>query len=277
MAARYSGLVMSAVKDMPGWFPDERPIAVSEVESCLTRSLTYIEIIQGIPMIFEAATLTSEAMTEQPRGTLPILQLSRRHFLGLAVWYAAAMGLLALAEASPHRSLVRPPGAVTEEHFLGSCVRCNVCVDICPVRGIRPAGLLDGFRNVGTPELSGYCTVFKGLENPSAKAALKWKKETRALGQAETCLECIKACPSGALREVGVNQIRMGTAVIDRDLCKAWRYNNCTFDCVDVCPFDAITITAGPVVDETKCVGCNQCNLVCPAGPVRAITVEPNH
>jgi ferredoxin len=115
------------------------------------------------------------------------------------------------------------------------------------------------------------------LEKPSAKAALKWKKDTRALGQAETCFDCVKECPSGALREIDVNDLRMGTAVVDRELCKAWRYNNCTFDCVDVCPLDAISITAGPVVDETKCVGCNQCNLVCIAAPVRAITVEPYH
>jgi Na+-translocating ferredoxin:NAD+ oxidoreductase RNF subunit RnfB len=47
---------------------------------------------------------------------------------------------------------------------------------------------------------------------------------------------------------------------------------NCSFgclgfgDCVKVCPFDAISMSAEgiPVVDEDKCKACNKCVLVCP-------------
>jgi MinD superfamily P-loop ATPase len=62
---------------------------------------------------------------------------------------------------------------------------------------------------------------------------------------------------------IDIKNLRLGTAVVIKDSCKAWKYGNCTFPCLDVCQFDAISVTAGPEVDEKKCVGCNQCSYVC--------------
>jgi len=186
------------------------------------------------------------------------------------------MALLGLTEAVPTRGLVRPPGVVSEEQFLRDCLRCGACVDVCPVHGLSFADAGDGFRNIGTPKLAGYCMVFRGLESPSSVTGMAWKENQERHRQSEACLECIKACPSGALQPVDVSHLHLGTAVVHRDLCWAWRYGSCGFPCVGACPFDAISVNAGPEVDEEKCVGCNQCAFVCLArqtGPT-AISVE---
>jgi ferredoxin-type protein NapG len=196
----------------------------------------------------------------------------------MAASFAAVTGLTGLADVVPSRGLVRPPGAISEDRFLESCIRCGACADACPVRGIGIAHLTDGVRNVGTPILTGYCMVFKGLESPTPQRAMEWRRNALAHGQEVRCYDCVDVCPSSALVHMDVNHIRMGTAVVNKEYCKAWRFGNCQFPCKDVCPFDAISITAGPVVDETRCVGCGQCDFVCLArlvGPT-GISVAPN-
>jgi ferredoxin-type protein NapG len=205
------------------------------------------------------------------------LKVSRRQLLGTTTSFAAVIGLLAVGEMVPNRSLVRPPGAAREDRFLASCIRCGVCSDVCPVHGIGISHLDDGFTNIGTPKLTGYCIVFKGLENPTPESVMTWRKNTLSRGEEKRCLDCIDVCPTGALRQEDAKQLHMGVAVVQKEYCKAWKFGNCQFPCRDVCPFDAISVTEGPVVDETKCVGCGQCDFVCLArliGPT-GILVEP--
>lgn len=131
--------------------------------------------------------------------------------------------------------------------------------------------------------------VFKGLDNlhqiqvvedhdlasSNVLFARDWKLNVRDKGQAEKCFKCVEICPSGALRDVAPEQIRIGTAVVNKDLCKAWHVYSCTHDCAEVCPVDAITLAQGPIVDENKCVGCNLCNFVCVSETTpRAIGVQ---
>lgn len=203
--------------------------------------------------------------------------MSRRGLLSLAAWYAVTTSFLGLAEAVPNRKLGRPPGALPEEQFLQTCMRCGACTQVCPIRALKRADLRYGFRNVGTPGLVDYCIVFKDLQglhriqdtedqdlaDSNRQFAREWKLNVRGKGQQEICYECIRTCPSGALRDIATDQIRIGTAVVDRDLCKAWRTYSCTHDCVECCPFDAIDLAYGPIVNMAKCVGCNICNLVC--------------
>jgi ferredoxin-type protein NapG len=196
----------------------------------------------------------------------------------MAVSFSAAAGLIGIGEIAPSRGLVRPPGAVSEAEFLQRCIRCGACADVCPVRGIGIAHLTGGVRNVGTPLLAGYCMLYKGLENPSPQTAMSWRTNARAHGEEVRCYDCINVCPTGALRQERANPPLMGTAVVLKEYCKAWKFGNCQFPCRDVCLFDAISISTGPVVDETKCVGCGQCDVVCLArlfGPT-AIIVEPS-
>jgi ferredoxin-type protein NapG len=219
------------------------------------------------------------------------LRISRRRFLGMAATFAVVTGLPGLSEIVPSPSLVRPPGVFQEDDFLGKCIRCKACANVCPVHAIGLAHLGQGLKNVGTPALAvpaGYCMVFKDLEYPAisseweatpkaaAQAGAEWRK-THQIENAKLCTACVDVCPTGALQPTNLQQFHLGTARVYREHCLAWMHGTCSFPCIDACVFDAITLTTGPVVDAKKCVGCNQCSYVCLAretGPT-GIMAEP--
>ena len=71
---------------------------------------------------------------------------------------------------------LRPPGALEEDLFLASCIKCGQCLQVCPPQVILLAGLADG-NGIGTPFIvprDGGCILCKGLP-------------------------CVLACPTGAL------------------------------------------------------------------------------
>ena len=92
------------------------------------------------------------------------------------------------------------------------------------------------------------------------------------------CMKCPPVCPSGALnRKLHQKQdIRMGTAVINKKTCLPWQGTLCR-SCYENCPiFDEAIIMDNelrPVVDEKKCIGCGICENVCPVDQA-AITVR---
>lgn len=150
---------------------------------------------------------------------------------------------------------LRPPGARTEADFAARCIRCGRCGQVCPYKSIKLAGLLDGLAVMGTP-------VVSAREMPCY-----------------LCMKCPPVCPSGALdRKLTKKQdVRMGTAKIDKKECLAWQGTLCR-SCYQNCPlFDSairMDNELRPVVDEKKCVGCGICENVCPVDPA-AVTVEP--
>jgi Fe-S-cluster-containing hydrogenase component 2 len=84
-------------------------------------------------------------------------------------------------------------------------------------------------------------------------------------------LECIAACPTRALQPVaGIQEIRMGTAVIQKDLCLAYNRVVCR-SCWHACPLanEAIGFDAmlRPVVNDEACIGCGLCTYACPTEP----------
>lgn len=181
--------------------------------------------------------------------------LTRR---GLFGWLGAALGAGAGlwlragdAGAAPGAALLRPPGALDELDFLGACLRCGQCVEVCPPGALRLADLGEGLA-AGTPY-----------------ALTRETSCTLCAGQDE--LRCIATCPTAALSPVADERaVRMGVAVIDRGLCLSWQGTVCRA-CWHACPFpnEAITLDwkTRPTVVAEACVGCGLCVHACLTEP----------
>jgi len=123
--------------------------------------------------------------------------VSRRTFLKastLAVsGTAVAFGAASVPLLRKDRLLLRPPGALDEDIFLASCIKCGQCLQVCPPQVIKLAGISQGF-GIGTPYIvprQGGCILCSGLP-------------------------CVLACPTGALaHELSLGKdAEMGLAVI---------------------------------------------------------------
>ena len=146
---------------------------------------------------------------------------------------------------------LRPPGAVAERDFVSLCIKCGRCVASCPYHAIAPAGWGHGLA-AGTPVI-----------DPEKIPCY-------------LCMACTEVCPTGALRPVRNEDVAMGTARIDTDLCYAYQRILCRA-CVDICPFQGEAIRQNlmlePLIDQESCAGCGLCVPACPAAP-KAIRVE---
>ena len=132
-------------------------------------------------------------------------QEERRRFLRSTVLTAgitgfALLGILPVWKA-PH-SRLRPPGALDEQEYLASCIKCGQCVQVCPVQAITLADMLDGFGG----------------------GAAYIEARDQACDFSCDGLQCVLACPTGALtHEINYpHEVRIGFARLDRpDLCLA--------------------------------------------------------
>jgi len=178
------------------------------------------------------------------------MSLSRRALLQLAASTAISGAVLGLTAVGRTHDLVRPPGALEEPDFLASCLRCLRCLDVCAPIAIKPASIFSGIANLGTPVME------------TNKCIL--------------CMECIRACPSGALSKIPKEEVRIGTAVILKDVCFAWLKTRRCKECEKACKPEAIVMEENryPVVIADKCNGCGVCMRRCPAEP-RAVIISP--
>lgn len=174
--------------------------------------------------------------------------------VGAGVWHDSA------SSAAP----IRPPGALPEEDFLATCIRCQRCADACPNHCILATPADAGPAAAGTPYI-----------HPREQACM-------LCSRVETdYLRCTAACPSGALRPILKNledisrKAQIGVAKVDFNLC--YSYNDFTCGtCLRACPVGALKtgLWARPIVDEQACVGCGLCERVCIRYP-QAIRVQP--
>jgi len=201
---------------------------------------------------------------------------ARRRFLGdtartvCGVGIAAlGVGLLARQSRALPSTAIRPPGALPEEEFLGSCIRCGLCVRDCPYDTLHLSRLGDPVA-LGTP-------YFVAREVPC-----------------EMCedIPCVRNCPTGALdRDLeDIDSARMGLAVvIDQESCIAFQGLRCEV-CFNICPARGKAITLEyqhnersgkhalfiPIVHSNACTGCGKCEQACILDEA-AIKVLPLH
>jgi MauM/NapG family ferredoxin protein len=183
--------------------------------------------------------------------------------LGLAGLERSGLGSLLGSETRVvAEDFLRPPGALPETAFLARCLRCGLCLRVCPTNGLQPAWLAAGPGGVFTPVL----LPRRGPCEPD-------------------CNLCGRVCPTGALASLDLAEKRwakIGGAVVHNNRCLAWAEGKSCLVCQEVCPYGAIEMVwadggAGvpaPLVKAHKCFGCGYCEMHCPAR-VPAITVHP--
>jgi MauM/NapG family ferredoxin protein len=214
--------------------------------------------------------------------THPNVIPGRRDFLLAAASGVAAAPLLALntdlnaGQTSP----IRPPGAQDEERFVAACIRCGQCMKACPQNALHPAGFQAGLAGLWTPRIVpvlGYCDYnCISDEQPAGNF-------------------CSTVCPTGAISRLSPQQKHatpLGTAYFRIDRCIPYvERTNCSV-CVEHCPvpqkalkneiIEVRDLQTGemkrlqrPYVDKTLCIGCGQCENVCPLKGPKGIRVEP--
>ena len=120
-------------------------------------------------------------MTDSSKTAKKTEGIQRRFFFkktssALIFGGALAYGLGSSFLLEGREKRLRPPGALEEDLFLASCIKCGQCLQVCPPQVILLAGLADG-NGIGTPFIvprDGGCILCKGLP-------------------------CVLACPTGAL------------------------------------------------------------------------------
>jgi MauM/NapG family ferredoxin protein len=160
-----------------------------------------------------------------------------------------------LAPGMERRGLIRPPGSVKDEReFLAKCIRCQCCSQACEADAIQLFGPGGGTLQ-GTPYMvpeRSACTL---------------------------CLECTRVCPTGAIEELmDKKDARVGTAVVDEQLCVSHNGTGICGACFTICPLRGKAIRQGlhnrPTVYAEQCVGCGLCEEACIVDRDKAIRVH---
>jgi MauM/NapG family ferredoxin protein len=183
------------------------------------------------------------------------ITMSRRQVIGGLAAGVVGLSFTPLTILVPQRDVLRPPGALPEEEFIRTCIICQECVRVCPTGGLHSVFLESGLAGIGTPQLlprQGACAL-----NPSCPDL------------------CAQVCPVGAILPVKPDQLKLGVARVDHELCLAWDQGARCLVCVEACLAGAAQVFQGRVVvDPQKCTGCGRCECGCPVSG-SAIRVFP--
>lgn len=197
--------------------------------------------------------------------------LSRRQFMGAVVTGVLLPSVKQVQGVQKWDDplLIRPPGAMREEDFVGRCVRCAECIQVCIGNALQPTLLEGGLDAVFTPRLvarAGYCEY--------------------------NCTLCGQVCPTGAIRRLGGEEkhlLKIGHAWFDRNTCLPYAKGISCMVCEEHCPTPVkaiqfrevemvdsegmpVTVRQPFIVDDL-CIGCGICENKCPLPGRAAITV----
>ncbi len=146
----------------------------------------------------------------------------------------------------PSESMLLPPWALDQEHFLDLCTRCGDCVSACP-------------ENILTPGSGGFPTT------------------DFTKNECTFCSDCVSACPTGALLNSESNAPWHQAPTIN-DQCLAQKGVVCR-SCEEACEPEAINFltkhirgVAAPTINNDLCNGCGACISICPND---ALTIQP--
>ncbi len=216
---------------------------------------------------------------------------SRRAFLTTSAMVAVAAtvkaqeqkmdgGLAVIEDKAPvdRQTPIIPAGAMTARNFQQHCTACQLCVSVCPNGVLRPSTDLSRLMQ---PEMAydrGYCrpectkcseVCPTGAIRPITREdksstqighAVWVRKNCVPLTDGETCGNCERHCPAGAIQMIDADTLP--------DLTDSEK--------------EAIAKTHGrrprkkrvPVINVERCIGCGACEALCPARPFTAIYVE---
>ena len=195
---------------------------------------------------------------------------NRRTFLNTFVVSILAVAVLSIdwLKKIPTNHRIRPPG-VDVDNFTSNCIRCGLCMKVCPTHALQPDLTETGVEGIVTPILVprlGFCQY--------------------------SCNACGQICPVGAIPALSLEEKKVaiiGKAYIDHNRCIAWGDHKPCIVCEEMCPLPdkAITLDIGefispegepitlqlPVVNRDTCIGCGTCEFKCPVVGESAIRV----
>ncbi len=228
--------------------------------------------------------------------------IGRRQFFKTG---AIAIGSLAIVGAGatylkankkndiPDTNILRPPGAIDEEIFLSECIKCGLCVQICPIQAIKLADI-DAGLDYGTPYIEVRsqacdfsCDSLQCVET-CPTAVLDFQQFKR---EGEKAIEEYDKQMAGKQMDKNYNpfkvqivamkeHVKMGMAKINTSTCLAYQGKGFTgitrsadFDGVNRSPYTKDR-KATPVVDKKyNSEICDVCVKECPIGE-KAIVME---
>jgi ferredoxin-type protein NapG len=249
------------------------------------------------------AAVDESAKPRRPARRLSRQQEQRRRLLRAGLASAGLVLLQPLAflpVVRRWRTRLRPPGALDEGEFLGACIKCGQCVQVCPVQAIVLADVDDGL-GTGAPYIEprrqacdfscDALSCILACPTGALSHELSAKEEVTAgfarLARPERCLarrgEPFRGAARGAsfrgrLRYEAIDRwepVPVRAHPYDRDPCDL---------CVLECPIGEAAIRLEPFRREDGaraftprvldgCVGCGVCEMICPPEPA-AIVVD---
>ena len=202
------------------------------------------------------STSGNQTTNERRKFFLTIARAAGLAVLGGLTWSAF------VDEVKASSLILRPPGALKEDDFLATCIKCGMCVEACPFDTLKLAKPGDN-KPLGTP-------FFEPRDIPCYMCP---------------DIPCVPVCPTDALdilsvqnkeKKLDINKAQMGVAVVDDNSCIAFWGIQCDA-CYRACPLLGKAITVEytknertgkhaflkPIVHADVCTGCGLCEKAC--------------